>query len=90
VYRITLSFGFMEKPDVPAALKENIELIGIGNLDQASYFVGRENIFATELPGMALWREKLFAVQSKNETPASEYFKLPKDRVLEIGTQVAI
>lgn len=90
VYRIVLSFGFMEKPDVPSTLNENIKLIGINNLDRASYFVGRENIFATELPGMALWREKLFAVQSKNETPASEYFKLPRDRVLEIGTQVAI
>lgn len=90
VYRVTLSFGFMEKPDVPATLDENIGLLGIGNLDNASYFVGRENIFATDLPGMALWREKLFAVQSKNETPASEYFKLPRDRVLEIGTQVSI
>ena len=90
VYRVVLNFGFMEKPDVPTTLNENIEQIGIGSLDKASYFVGRENIFATELPGMALWREKLFAIQSKNETPASEYFKLPRDRVLEIGTQVAI
>jgi KUP system potassium uptake protein len=90
VYRIVLNFGFMEKPDVPSTLSENIEQVGLKGLESASYFVGRENIFATELPGMALWREKLFAIQSKNETPASEYFKLPRDRVLEIGTQVAI
>lgn len=90
VYRITLYFGFMEKPNVPHALQKNIDLVPIEGILQASYFVGRENIFATDLPGMALWREKLFSIQSRNETPASEYFNLPRDRVLEIGSQIAI
>jgi KUP system potassium uptake protein len=90
VSKITLNFGFMEKPDVPRALRKNIEKIPIEGILEASYFIGRENIFATEIPGMALWREKLFSIQSRNETPASEYFNLPRDRVLEIGSQIAI
>jgi KUP system potassium uptake protein len=90
VFKITLNFGFMEKPNVPLALQRNIERVPISGILEASYFVGRENIFATDLPGMALWREKLFSIQSRNETPASEYFNLPRDKVLEIGSQVAI
>ena len=90
VFKITLNFGFMERPNVPRALKQNIDKIPIEGILDASYFIGRENIFATDLPGMALWREKLFSIQSRNETPASEYFNLPRDRVLEIGSQIAI
>lgn len=90
VFKITLSYGFMEKPNVPQTLKENIDQLPIKGLLDASYFIGRENIFATDMPGMAIWREKLFSIQSRNETPASEFFNLPRDKVLEIGSQIGI
>jgi len=90
VFFITLRFGYMERHNVPAALKNHASEIAVTDFDRLSFFIGRENIFATEMPGMALWREKIFAHQTRNETPATQYFDLPQDRVLEIGSQVAI
>ena len=55
-----------------------------------TYFIGKENLFATNIPGMALWREKLFAFQSANSQDATTYFQLPKNRVIEIGIQVEL
>ena len=80
----------MEKPNIPDVFDSIKEVNAIFDKDKASFFIGRENIFATELPGMALWREKLFSIIFKNELPATQYFELPKNRVIEVGTQVAI
>ncbi len=89
-YRVTLRYGYLEQPHVP----RDIENLDFGDfvLDtkKATFIIGRENIFATNHPGMAIWREKIFSMLSKNELSAADYFQLPKDRVIEIGMQIAM
>lgn len=89
-YQLTVHFGYLEKHDVPAVLEQLKTEYPIFDPQQVTYVLSKENIYATENPGMALWREKLFAIQAKNEMPATEYFHLPRTRVVEIGAQVAI
>lgn len=89
-YQLTINYGYLEKPNIPVIFDLLKESNTIFDKDKASFFIGRENIFATELPGMALWREKLFSFVFRNEMPATQYFELPKERVIEVGTQVAI
>lgn len=88
--QLVISYGYLEKPNIPQVFEMIKESRPIFDPVKASFFIGRENIFATELPGMALWREKLFAFVFRNEMPATQYFELPKNRVVEVGTQVAI
>ncbi|MFB6099126.1 MAG: potassium transporter Kup [Salinibacter sp.] len=90
VYRLTIDVGFAEDPNVPAFLRQ-CEIEGEGfDLDDTTFFLGRETLLATEKPGMALWRERLFAWMSQNAQRAAEYFHIPSDRVVEIGTQVEL
>ena len=90
-YRVLLRYGFMEDPDVPAALAR-LRLPGVDDFDprRVSYFLSRETLLATEQPGMWLWREKLFAWMTRNARPASSYFNLPPNRVVELGMQVEL
>jgi KUP system potassium uptake protein len=89
-YRVVLHYGFMEEPDVPLELKR-LRLPGL-DLDpqQLSYFLSRETLLATEHPGMWIWRERLFAWMARNARPATSYFNLPPNRVVELGMQVEI
>jgi KUP system potassium uptake protein len=57
---------------------------------ETSFFVSRETLIATETPGMALWRERLFVSMAKNATKAIEFFNVPTNRVVELGTQVEL
>ncbi len=83
-------YGFMDILNVPAVLMR----VAIQDLplDEKSitYFMGRETVLATNRPGMALWREKLFAFMARNAQRATAYFKIPSHRVVEIGIQVEI
>ena len=80
----------MEQPDVPAALRRcSIQGMAI-NPSAASYFLSREKIVPKLRPAIAIWREKLFALMALNANPATNYFKIPTDRVVEIGTQLEI
>ncbi len=89
-YQITLLYGYLEQPNVPLEI-ENLMLGTLQiSLDQVSFIIGKESLYATDLPGMAIWREKIFSIISKNEISASDYFQLPKDRVVEIGVQIAL
>jgi KUP system potassium uptake protein len=85
--RIVARFGFMESPNVPKLLEA--ELPGY-SLEHTTFFLGRETLIATERPGMAIWREKLFAFLSRNAQPATAFFGIPPDRVMEIGTQIEL
>ncbi len=89
-YQITLLYGYLEQPNVP----KEVEKLNLGKLvidvDQVSFIIGKESLYATDFPGMAIWREKIFSLVSKNEISASDYFQLPKDRVVEIGVQIAL
>ncbi len=89
-YKLMICYGYLEKPDVPAVFDMIKESNPIFDKDKVSFFIGRENIFATELPGMAIWREKLFSFVFRNELPATQYFELPKSRVVEVGAQIEI
>jgi KUP system potassium uptake protein len=90
-YRLTLRYGFMEDPDVPADLAR-VRLPGVDDFDprNVSYFLSRETLIATATPGMWIWREKLFAWMSRNARPATAYFNLPPNRVVELGMQVEL
>jgi KUP system potassium uptake protein len=89
-YRMRLRHGFMEDVDIPAAMKTVTECQGpIGKMD-TSYFLSRQTLIASERPGMAIWREKLFAWMIRNAATPMEFFNLPTNRVVELGSQVEI
>jgi KUP system potassium uptake protein len=89
-FRISLSYGFMEEPNVPQDLK--LAACVDDNIDptSVSYFLGRETVLATAQAGMSVWRESLFAFMARNAQPATLFFHLPSDRVVEIGAQVEL
>ena len=87
VYRLVIRFGFMEDPDIPELLAK-IEGPVSFNPMTTSYFLGRETLIPTEHPGMAIWREHLFASMNRNASSASQFFNLPPNQVIELGAQV--
>jgi KUP system potassium uptake protein len=89
-FQIILRFGFMDEPDVPDGL-ESIIRSDFGFIpEDTQWFLGRETVIASPRPGMAIWREKLFAFMARNSTLPVQYFNLPVDRSLEIGVQIEI
>ena len=89
-YRLIIRYGFMEEVDVPAALTR---LEGCGpqfKMMDTSFFLARQTLITSSRPGMAVWREKLFAWMLRNAESAMEFFKLPTNRVVELGSQVEI
>ncbi len=91
VHQVLLQFGFMQQPDVPAALGRNLPTTLRAALATATYVVGLETIAPTsEIPGMALWRERLFALLHRNASSVVRYFRLPRDRIVEVGTIIEI
>jgi KUP system potassium uptake protein len=87
---VTLHFGFMETPDVPQALTL-AEAKGLRvPAFETSYFLSRETVVPSPGAGMANWRERLFAALSRNARSAAEYFRLPDNTVVELGTRVQI
>lgn len=89
-YRVILHYGFMDRPSVHADFTRILEKeLGLKR-QTISYFLGRERLFPSRLPGMALWREGLFAWMTRNARPAHDFFGLPNGRVVELGAQVEI
>ena len=89
-FRVVLRYGFMEEVDVPTALAQ---LKGCGpqcKMMDTSFFLARQTLLPSARPGMAIWREKLFAWMLRNAESAMEFFKLPTNRVVELGSQVEI
>jgi KUP system potassium uptake protein len=88
--RVIVRYGFMEDPDIPAALavatRHGLDL----NLMTTTFFLGRETLLVTERPGMALWRERLFAFMARNAARATAYYRIPPTQVIEIGAQVEL
>ncbi len=88
--RLTLRYGYMEDPNVPKALAQwKIPGPAFDPMD-TTYFASRESLTAMAGEGMALWRDKLFLIMSRNATPATEFFGIPGNRLVELGTQVTI
>ncbi|HKY80467.1 MAG TPA: potassium transporter Kup, partial [Sphingobium sp.] len=89
-YRVILRHGFMENVDVPAAMKAVHDCGGPIGVADTSYFLSRETLVPSERPGMALWRERLFAWMVRNAESPMAFFKLPTNRVVELGSQLEI
>jgi KUP system potassium uptake protein len=89
-YRVVLRYGFMDEIDVPAALAQLKDCGPQCKMMDTSFFLARQTLLASSRPGMAIWREKLFAWMLRNAESAMEFFKLPTNRVVELGSQVEI
>ncbi len=90
VFDVTVYFGFMDDVDVPKALRL-AQLEGLSlDADDTTYFLGRETLIPTDSPGMALWREHLFVLMARNAMRATGFFRLPAERVVELGVQVEL
>ena len=90
VFDVRVRYGFMEDPNVPEALvracEHGLEL----DEDDVTYFLGRETLLVTKSPGMAMWRERLFVLMARNAVRAPTFFRLPPERVVELGVQVEL
>jgi KUP system potassium uptake protein len=87
-YRLIVRYGFMQDPDLPNVL-ESVTAPGLQfPPGDTTYFLGKETLLATKRPGMAVWREKLFGVMSRNARSATSFFRLPPNRVVELGAQI--
>ena len=90
-YRIRLNYGFKEEPDVPKALEKAFDTLGLEyNLMDISFFVSRERLIPSMSNKMSNWREKLFVTMQKNTSPVSDFYKIPSNRVVELGSQIEI
>jgi KUP system potassium uptake protein len=91
IIAVLLTYGFMEEPLVVATLQAAYaEKVIPFDPKSATYFLGRENLIATDLPGMAIWREKLFIWMARNSRSVPMFFQIPAHRAIEIGTQVEL
>ena len=91
IHRVLLHYGFQESPNIPREL-ELLNAEGLIRFEtmQASYFLGRETIVQAAVPKMWPWQQWLFRLLSRNSVPATEFFRIPSDRVVELGVRVAI
>jgi len=90
IHRVILRYGFMESPNIPRALQDLNEAGVAFDPMQASYFLGRDVLVPATVPKMPWWRHWLFLVLARNSVPATEFFRIPYDRVVELGVRVAI
>jgi len=89
-HRLILKYGFMEEADVPGCLKLFHGCGADFRMMDTSFFLSRQTLLASDRPGMMLWRERLFAWMLRNAESAMEFFRLPTNRVVELGSQVEI
>jgi KUP system potassium uptake protein len=89
-YRVIVYYGFKDEPDIPRALAlsraHGLEF----SMMETSFFLSRQTLIPTGGEGMAVWREKLFAVMSRNASSATGFFNIPANRVVELGTRIEI
>ncbi|MBV9774790.1 MAG: KUP/HAK/KT family potassium transporter, partial [Gemmatimonadetes bacterium] len=89
-YRMVMRYGFMEEPNIPDVLA-GVKADGLDlRPGQTTFFLGRETLIPSKRPGMAFWREHLFAAMSRNARPATSFFGLPPNRVVELGAQIEL
>jgi KUP system potassium uptake protein len=89
-HQLTLTYGFMDEPDIPTDLSRIMDRTVSFHPAHTTYFLARETVRPTARPGMAIWRERLFAILHRNATSAAEYFQLPTERTVAIGDVVEI
>jgi KUP system potassium uptake protein len=89
-WRAEMSFGFMERPNVPAGLMKAPPDGPQFSMADTSFFLSRRSVRASKYQGMPVWQDKLFIMMAKNANDASSYFRLPPGRVIEVGSQVTV
>lgn len=89
-YQLDMQYGFKNEADIPKALELSKEQGFDFNMMETSFFIARQTVIPTPGSGMALWRERLFAGMSRNARDAADYYHIPANRVIELGTQVEI
>jgi KUP system potassium uptake protein len=89
-YGLELRFGFSEDPNIPQALTRCARANLPFDMMDTTFFLSRETIVATDRPGMVLWRDKLFVFMARNAVPATAFFHIPGNRLIELGAQVEI
>ena len=90
VFRVVARLGFMQTPDIPSILSLAKPWGLEFDLMRTTFFLGRETLIPSHRPGMALWRERLFAFMSRNAQNATTFFNIPVNRVVELGTQIEL
>jgi KUP system potassium uptake protein len=88
--QVTARYGFMQDPDIHEVLEACRAKELDVQIDNATFFLGRETLIATDRPGMPIWREKLFAFMTRNAMRATAFFKIPPNQVFEVGAQVEL
>ncbi len=88
--RVLACYGFMQLPDVKTILRRCNDMGISCRMDEVTFFLGLETLIPTNHPGMALWRERLFVLMSRNAHRATAFFQIPPDRVIEVGMQLEI
>lgn len=90
-YRIFMYYGFKDQPDIPVALQQAYESLGFEfDMMHMSFFISRDRLIHTVGEGMAPWREKLFISMYRNTSPVSDFYLIPTNRVVEMGSQIEI
>ena len=89
-FRVIVHYGFKDEPDVPKALELAAAKGMKFEMMETSFFLSRQTLIPKVGPGMALWRDRLFAAMSRNATSATSFFKIPANRVVELGTRIEI
>ena len=89
-YRVVLNYGFMEETDIPGALKKAEAAGGPFNMMETSFFLSRQTLLSAKNPGMMIWRERLFSWMLRNAATPMDFFRLPTNRVVELGSQMEI
>ena len=89
-YQVNVHYGFKDEPDIPAALAQCAEQGLDFEMMETSFFIARQTIISTPGAGMMPWREHLFVTMSRNARTAADYYQIPSNRVIELGTQVEI
>jgi KUP system potassium uptake protein len=89
IHRVILRYGFMESPNIPRELEDLTDQLGV-RVSQASYFLGREVLVPGLAPKLPWWRRVLFLFMARNAVPATEFFRIPSDRVVELGVRITI
>ena len=89
-HRVVLHYGFMQEPDVPGGLARVEECGGDFRMMDTSFFLARQTLISAKVPGMQIWRERLFFWMLQNAQSPMEFFRLPSNRVVELGSQVEI
>jgi KUP system potassium uptake protein len=90
IFQISVVYGFMDIPNIPVTLT-GVKLAGVEvHPLEATYFLGREHLISTKREGMMIWRERLFALMSRNAQPATRFYRLPAGRVVEMGSIIEL